>query len=187
MSPIEAAAIGLWLMLPALVPNTAAVLWGGGPPMDMGRTWKGKRVLGDGKTWRGFFGGALTGVACGVLETIVVGNSSMGISWGFGPWPVSVLTVFALAFGSMLGDCAGSFIKRRLDIKRGGRAPGLDQYNFVIGAIALALVLRPQWFLEHYVLGEGIFGLIIFLVVVPPLHRGVNIIGYKLGKKNVPW
>ncbi|HUU07508.1 MAG TPA: CDP-archaeol synthase, partial [Thermoplasmata archaeon] len=52
MSPFEAAFAGLWLMLPALIPNPAAVLVGGGTPMDLGRTWRGRRVLGDGKTWR---------------------------------------------------------------------------------------------------------------------------------------
>jgi CDP-2,3-bis-(O-geranylgeranyl)-sn-glycerol synthase len=174
-------------MLPALIPNTAAVLWGGGLPMDLGRSWRGKRILGDGKTWRGFIGGALTGVAFGVLEIVLVQNSSAPDSWGFGQWPESMVTVFALAFGSMIGDSAGSFVKRRFDINRGEKAPGLDQYNFVVGAFAFALILRPQWLLDHYVLANGIFGLILLLAVVPVLHRGVNIIGYKLGKKNVPW
>ncbi len=43
----------LWAMLPAYIPNNAAVLAGGGRPIDGGRTWGGRRVLGDGKTWRG--------------------------------------------------------------------------------------------------------------------------------------
>ncbi len=187
MSPIEAGLIGVWLMLPALIPNTAAVLWGGGLPMDFGRSWRGKRILGDGKTWRGFLGGALTGAAFGAFEILLAQNSGTPDSWGFGGWPESLATVFALAFGSMVGDSVGSFVKRRLDIGRGEKAPGLDQYNFVVGAVAFALILRPQWFLDHYVIGGGIFGLILLLIVVPILHRGVNIIGYKLGKKNVPW
>jgi CDP-2,3-bis-(O-geranylgeranyl)-sn-glycerol synthase len=187
MSPVEAALVGLWLMLPALIPNTAAVLWGGGTPMDFGRSWRGKRILGDGKTWRGFLGGALTGAAFGILEIVISQDPSVPASWGFGPWPESIATVFALAFGSMVGDSAGSFLKRRLDFERGEKAPGLDQYNFVVGAVAFALILRPQWFLDHYIFDSGIFGMILLLAVVPVLHRGVNIIGYKLGKKNVPW
>ena len=187
MQPAEAALVGLWLMLPALIPNTAAVIWGGGLPMDFGRSWRGKRILGDGKTWRGFFGGALTGVAFGILQVVLTQNSAALDSWGFGQWPESIVTVFALAFGSMVGDSAGSFVKRRLEIGRGAKAPGLDQYNFVVGAVAFALILRPQWFLGHYIFDNGIFGLILFLAVVPILHRGVNIIGYKLGRKNVPW
>jgi len=187
MSPLEAALAGVWLMLPALVPNSAAVMWGGGRPMDFGRSWRGKRILGDGKTWRGFFGGALTGVVVGLIQISIAEMLDAQASWGFGGWPWSICTLLSLSFGSMLGDSAGSFIKRRLDIGRGSKAPILDQYNFVIGAIVLVLAFRTDWFLDHFVEGNGIYGLILFLIVVPLLHRGVNIIGYKMGKKDVPW
>ena len=187
MTPAEAAVIGLWLMLPALIPNTAAVLWGGGMPMDFGRSWRGKRILGDGKTWRGFIGGSLTGAAFGLLEIAATESAGLSDVWGFGGVTVAVGTVFALAFGSMIGDSGGSFVKRRIGIGRGDKAPGLDQYNFVIGAFIFALIFRPEWLLHHYFIGNGIFGLILLLIVVPILHRGINIIGYKLGKKNVPW
>jgi len=175
------------LMLPALIPNSAAVLWGGGTPMDFGRSWRGRRILGDGKTWRGFVGGSLTGALFGV---VVIGLSELlgsQASWGYGGWPESLIAPFALAFGSLTGDCAGSFAKRRLGLERGGKAPVLDQYNFVAGAVAFALLLRPGWFVGHYVEGYGLAALIAFLIIVPVLHRGVNIIGYKLGKKDVPW
>lgn len=187
MTPLEAAVAGLWLMLPALIPNTAAVLWGGGTPMDFGRSWRGKRILGDGKTWRGFFGGALTGVAVGVLQIIAVDRLNEEVIWGFGGGWWALCTVLSLGFGSMLGDSMGSLIKRRLGVERGGKAPVLDQYNFVVGAVVLVLIFRGGWFLDHFVSNNGFYGLILFLVVVPILHRGVNIIGYKLGKKNVPW
>lgn len=187
MTPLEAALAGVWLMIPALIPNSAAVLFGGGKPMDLGRSWRGKRILGDGKTWRGFFGGALAGTAFGVVEIVVAHVAGAEGTWGFGAWPWSLCAVLSLAFGSMLGDSIGSFIKRRLEIGRGAKAPGLDQYNFVVGAFALVLLFRPDWFLDHYVDGNGVYGLMLFLIVVPLLHRGVNIIGYKLGKKNVPW
>ena len=87
----------------------------------------------------------------------------------------------------MLGDSVGSFVKRRLDIDRGQKAPVLDQYNFVVGAILIVLLSYPDWFLDHYWRDNGYYGLILLLIVVPVLHRGVNIIGYKMGKKNVPW
>ncbi len=174
-------------MLPALIPNSAAVLWGGGTPMDFGRSWRGKRVLGDGKTWRGFFGGAFTGVLFGVLQIGIAAALGKEQSWGFGEWPVALAVVFVLSFGSMLGDSTGSFVKRRFDIGRGAKAPILDQYNFIVGAILLTLLVFPDWFLDHYVRGDGIFALVLLLVLVPLLHRSANIIGYKMGKKNVPW
>jgi CDP-2,3-bis-(O-geranylgeranyl)-sn-glycerol synthase len=187
MSPLEAALSGIWLMVPALVPNSAAVLFGGGIPMDLGRSWRGKRLLGDGKTWRGFFGGALSGVFMGLL---LIGLSELaGESgpWGYGSFPWSVAVVASLSFGSMAGDSVGSFLKRRLGLERGGKAPVLDQYNFVVGAVLLVLLVDSRWFFDHYVDGNAIWGLVAFLVVVPLLHRGVNIIGYKMGRKDVPW
>jgi CDP-2,3-bis-(O-geranylgeranyl)-sn-glycerol synthase len=189
MTALETALAGLWLMLPALIPNAAAVLLGGGPPMDFGRTWKGKRILGDGKTWRGFFGGALTGVAIGLLQILAASRLEPHYQqiFGFGSWPGSLYAVLALGFGSMIGDSVGSFFKRRLGVERGAKAPVLDQYNFVIGAAVFVLIVRPGWFLDHYIKGNGLLGLLLLLIVVPLLHRGINIIGYKLGKKNVPW
>ena len=155
--------------------------------MDFGRSWKGKRILGDGKTWRGFFGGALTGFAFGLIQIGIVGALGSENVWGYGGWPWSLCTILSLGFGSMIGDSVGSFIKRRIGKERGAKAPVLDQYNFVVGAVVFVLLFRPDWFLEHFIDGNGIFGLILFLIVVPVLHRGVNIIGYKMGKKNVPW
>jgi len=174
-------------MLPALIPNSAAVVWGGGAPMDLGRSWRGKRILGDGKTWRGFFGGALTGALFGVLQIGLVAFLGNEQTWGFGDWPESLAVVLILSFGAMIGDSMGSFAKRRLDLNRGAKAPILDQYNFLVAALLLALLFFPDWTLDHYVRGDGILALLLLLLVVPLLHRGVNIIGYKMGKKNVPW
>ncbi len=187
MTPLETALAGVWLMLPALIPNSAAVLWGGGTPMDFGRSWKGTRVLGDGKTWRGFVGGALTGTVFGIFQIWLASALGAEPGWGLGDWPASLCVVLSLSFGSMLGDSAGSFVKRRLGRGRGSKTPGLDQYSFVLGAIILVLVFQQTWFREHYTDGDGIYGLVLFLIVVPVLHRAANIIGYKMGKKNVPW
>ena len=187
MSPVEAALAGLWLMLPALIPNSAAVLVGGGTPMDFGRSWNGRRILGDGKTWRGFVGGTAAGVLFGAFQIVVGDSAGLGDAWSHGEWPSAFVVVLCLGLGSMVGDSMGSFIKRRLGVERGIKAPGLDQYNFVIGAVVLVIVFRFDWFDLHFMEGNAIWGLVAVLVVVPLLHRGINIIGYKMGKKNVPW
>ena len=187
MSPMEAALAGLWLMLPALVPNPAAVLLGGGRPIDFGKSWRGTRLLGDGKTWRGFIGGSTCGIFVGLLQIGVVESADLGSAWSFGAWPSALVVVIGLGLGSMLGDSMGSFVKRRAGFDRGTKAPGLDQYNFIIGALVIVIVLRFDWFEEHYMEGNAIWGLVALMIVVPLLHRGINIIGYKLGKKNVPW
>ncbi len=187
MSPLEYALAGILLMLPALVPNSAAVLFGGGRPIDFGKSWRGKRLLGDGKTWRGFFGGVLTGFAVGMLAVTWTLMTDRQDAWGYGDLPWAAVIVAALSIGSMAGDSCGSFLKRRLGVGRGGKAPVLDQYNFVIGAMVLVLLVQPSWFMAHYIEGDGIWGLVAFLIAVPVMHRTANIIGYKIGKKNVPW
>jgi CDP-2,3-bis-(O-geranylgeranyl)-sn-glycerol synthase len=187
MGPLETVVAGIWLMLPALIPNSAAVLLGGGTPMDFGSSWRGKRILGDGKTWRGFFGGALAGALFGmIIAGVALAFESEG-DWGYGDWSTAAATVLSLSFGSMAGDAVGSFVKRRIGKGRGEKAIVLDQYNFVAGAFVLVLLVNPGWFVEHYFEGSGIVALIVFLIAVPLIHRGVNIIGYKMGKKDVPW
>jgi CDP-2,3-bis-(O-geranylgeranyl)-sn-glycerol synthase len=56
-----------------------------------------------------------------------------------------------------------------------------------MGSIILVLIFYPDWFIGNYWDGSGWIALITLLVAVPLLHRGVNIIGYKMGKKDVPW
>src|SRR2546426_3358421 len=55
---LEAIPQALWFFLPAFVANPMAVVFGGGTPIDFGRTLRDReRLFGDGKTWRGPPGG----------------------------------------------------------------------------------------------------------------------------------
>ena len=66
---IESFFIVLWIMMPAYLANTIAVLTGGKYPIDQGRIHSdGNRILGDGKTWSGLVGGTLGGVFIGFLQ-----------------------------------------------------------------------------------------------------------------------
>lgn len=187
MDYLTAALSGLVLFLPALLPNSAAVLFGGGTPVDFDRTWRGKRLLGDGKTWRGLFGGIGTGILVGLVLIALGALLGSPALLDYGPFPQSVGVVACLAAGSLLGDMVGAFVKRRLGLRRGQKAPVLDQYDFMAGALLLTLLFFPSWVMAHYVEGEAIAGLLTLLVFVPLLHRAVNIIGYRMGKKKEPW
>ncbi len=56
-------------VLPLWFGNAAPTILGGGPPIDGGRYWRdGKRILGEGKTIRGFWLGVLSG---GLLGTMI--------------------------------------------------------------------------------------------------------------------
>ena len=187
MDLILVALSGIFLFLPALVPNSAAVLFGGGTPVDFGRTWRGKRILGDGKTWTGLIGGIAAGTSLGIILAIATLTFDLPEQWTWGSGLDATAVVFALALGSLLGDMTGAFIKRRLGMERGHKAPILDQYDFVAGGLGITALLFPAWVASHYVNGESIVALIALLVFVPVLHRTVNIIGYKMGKKKEPW
>jgi CDP-2,3-bis-(O-geranylgeranyl)-sn-glycerol synthase len=178
---------GVFLFLPALRPNSAAVLFGGGTPVDMGWSWKGKRILGDGKTWRGLVGGVSAGTSLGLTLALLTISFDAPWLWRWGQGLEPLGLVFSLALGSLMGDMGGAFVKRRLGMERGQKAFGLDQYDFVVGALVLTFILFPQWVIQHYIEGEAILALLTLLVFVPVLHRGVNIIGFRLGKKKEPW
>ena len=187
-SLIIIALAALWVTIPAYLPNSAATLLGGGPPMDFGKKFRdGRRILGDGKSWRGFVGGSLVGILIGLIQIIAIYPFDPDRLWGFGPLPRAFLIISVLAVGSLLGDCLGSFIKRRVGRGRGAKAPGLDQYDFIIGAWILIIIADLNWFLETFIYDKQIIGLIAVIVITPLLHRGVNIIGYKIGAKDVPW
>ncbi|AFL95301.1 hypothetical protein CL1_1098 [Thermococcus cleftensis] len=160
-----------WYILPAYVANASPVLVGGGRPIDGGRTWKdGRRILGDGKTWRGFIGGVAIGTITGLVQYFITPDF-------YGDLGTAVLLAFLLSLGALLGDLIGSFFKRRANLPRGAPAIGLDQLGFLIAALALAYPVKT---LDS--------GQIIFLLVVSPfVHWGANYFAYKMGWKSVPW
>lgn len=184
---LEAIPQALWFFLPAYVANPMAVLWGGGPAIDFGRTWRdGERVFGDGKTWRGLFGGTLSGALLGLLLSLPFDLLAPASPWSFGA-PLEALGVSAvLAFGALLGDLVGAFIKRRMHKPRGAKAPVLDQYDFVVGGLLLSLLVSG-WAAPRFFSGDGWYGLLAIILITPALHRAVNVLGYKMGRKHEPW
>jgi len=192
---IAAIVNGLWLMLPAYLPNSFAAFWGsrkmnkyfGGPsrPIDLGTSWRGRRILGDGKTFRGTTGGICSGMLIGIVQ---MGIAAVTPLKGFGSgWPCWFFIIVLLSTGALLGDALGSFIKRRIGRERGADVPGLDQYDFVIGSWLLLLIFAPGWLWDNYFEGEHLFAAAAFLVITPFLHRAVNRAGFKMGVKEVPW
>lgn len=166
-------------MLPAYVPNSAAAAVGGGVPIDGGRCWSdGRRILGDGKTIRGFIGGVLCGCLVGGLQILVQGAPLFS-----GLPMMNPLAVILLATGALVGDMVKSFFKRRSGIDRGGKWPIVDQYDFVAGAFIFLLIGDPSFAFSTLTL--PVIGVV--LIITPALHRLVNIIGYTLGVKDVPW
>ena len=200
----------LFLMGPAYLANTIAVLTGGKYPIDQGKLHSdGNRILGDGKTWSGLIGGTIGGMASGVLlyfygipiiltvysildpkadwnssfyydlEKLEVDVSPWGESWDM------FVVFFLLSFGALFGDMAASFYKRRQNLQRGDKFALLDMYDFIFMSLLLCFIFQRDWLLSWIL--DGWVPLFTILILTPFLHRGVNIIGYKIGVKNEPW
>ena len=169
----------VWIMLPAYIPNPAAALLGGGTPVDFKRNYSdGHRMFGDGKTFRGLFFGVLAGIITGILLIWLYGTFALTFL------PQHTLTsVSLLALGALLGDLGKSFLKRRMGKVRGEKWPVADQLDLVVGAFILMLIFDPAWLFTYLTLPI----LIIIVILTLVLHRVVNIVGYVIGVKEVPW
>ena len=191
LSTVNTILIVLWVMGPAYIANSVAVLTGGRYPIDQGKiSSDGNRILGDGKTWSGLLGGTLGGIIFGIL--LDNGDSRMALEhltgeeyekslWGSNP----ILVFFLLSFGALLGDMTASFYKRRQNLQRGDKFALLDMYDFIFMSLLLCFIFERDWLLSWIL--DGTVPLFTILVLTPFLHRGVNIIGYKIGVKNEPW
>jgi CDP-2,3-bis-(O-geranylgeranyl)-sn-glycerol synthase len=166
----------LWLILPAYIANGSAVLVGGGKPVDFGKNWRdGKRILGDGKTWRGLFAGAFVGMTCGFGLAVVAKYAGLSDFEGF---PLMILIIFSLCFGALLGDIIESFFKRRIGRERGEDWIPFDQLDFVVGALLLCLFVSwilqlftsENWFLKSF----SIWHILVIVVITPFFHIFAN-------------
>jgi CDP-2,3-bis-(O-geranylgeranyl)-sn-glycerol synthase len=157
----------LWFIFPAYVANATPVVLGGGRPIDGGRKFTdGRPILGPGKTIRGFVAGLIAGTIFGAIQGAIVG-----------PLDTYVAAGFLLSLGALAGDLLGSFIKRRLNMPRGGAAPGLDQLGFLAMAVLLASPIKTPS-LEVF---------ITLLIITPFIHLATNFGGHKLGLKERPY
>lgn len=155
-------------ILPAYVANASPILFGGGRALDFGKKLKNHRIFGPNKTIRGLIAGILAGTLIGFGESV------------FFPvfLPFMLAVGVAESLGTHFGDLLGSFIKRRFNSEPGKNVAFLDQYLFVIFALAFA-----------YPLGNfpDTTGVIFILVLTGVLHVALNFIAHKIHLKSVPW
>lgn len=184
---IDLLILAIWLMLTAYIANPAAALLGGGRPIDMGKNFSdNKRILGDGKTVRGFVLGSLCGAIVGLLQIWLAPSIApylAGYVSGDLLLHASYMALFTMPVGALLGDIVKSFFKRRLGFERGAMMPLADQLDFVAGAWALTLLLDWQWFVSNFTMSI----IVTVIIITPVLHVATNLIGFKIGRKNVPW
>ena len=136
-------------------------------PLDRGRIWRGRPLLGPNKTWRGLL---VMPLATAVAVRIQVGLEckhprlaalSVIDRRRVGPWCEGAL----LGLAYIGAELPNSFVKRRLGIPAGGQAPRLagalqylvDQSDSVVGCLLMLRALgRPT---PRLVLAAGAIGL----------------------------
>jgi CDP-2,3-bis-(O-geranylgeranyl)-sn-glycerol synthase len=151
--------------VPTYCTNGAPVIFGGGRPIDFGRSFPdGERIFGDHKTIYGFVSGLVVGFVVALFESYFVS------------WDSFVVAILA-SLGALLGDLAGAFVKRRFKIKPGAPLPGVDQLDFVVGAILLVSTV--------FQITAG--SLLIVILVTPPIHLLTNIGAHLLRLKSNYW
>jgi CDP-2,3-bis-(O-geranylgeranyl)-sn-glycerol synthase len=193
--------LGMLGSVPAFFANAgmtfAGTFHGPGRPIDGGRMLRdGKRVFGEGKTWKGLIGGIIIGSTLSFLMIFVNIALYQGVFGGSPHWsdlklitpqevlffiqpsPLNfIMRTVLLSVGACFGDLIGSFFKRRTARERGTPFPLLDQLDFLLFAYLCAYAFFPlPW---YYILVISLF--------TPLVAVLANIVAYYLGKKHVPW
>lgn len=181
----------LWLVMPVLLGGLVHVLvikrrlWPAlaRVPLDGGRTWRGRRWLGENKTLRG----VVVMVIATTIFALIEGELWRRFEWARSISPVNYAEVpplrwgLLLGFGYVLGELPNSFLKRQLDIPPGGSTRGgrgvifwlADQLDSLIGVlVAIAMVWVPPW------------PVVVTMVAVTLIvHPAVALLMYVLGLK----
>ena len=165
--------------------------------IDGGRNWRdGRAVLGAGKTWRGVVAGSALGAATAFGQSFIRLTDVPFSDFGHGFTPIAPLILgLGFGFGAIVGDAAKSFFKRRTGREGGSPWVPFDQLDFVVGGLLFAAIASvillpwttgPIWWWQEFA-GTHWPRLVVLLLATPLLHFIVNIIGYKLRLKKVPW
>jgi hypothetical protein len=151
-------------------------------PLDAGAVWRGRRVFGDNKTWRG-----AAAMAAGVVLAALL-LRPVDAWWTRLPEPIRAAGVLPyatlLALGTVAAELPNSFVKRRLDVAPGARRRSplgvllvvLEQGDFVLGGW---LALAPLW-------AMNVAQAALAFVVVVAVHAALNVVGWAVGARDVP-
>jgi CDP-2,3-bis-(O-geranylgeranyl)-sn-glycerol synthase len=166
-----------WFFLPAGVANMAPVFANRIPilntwvqPIDGGKTYRGIRLLGDNKTWRGLLFGIFCAVVVALLQYRVFSNAA-GVSTFF-----IIAAGALLGFGALFGDALASFFKRQQKRPPGSSWFPVDQLDYIIGGLVFVFPLVQPRAVD----------MVYIVVIYFCLHLVTSYIGFLLGLKNKP-
>lgn len=172
----------LWFFLPAGLANAVPVVAAKLPglkhwdePMDFGKTWRGQRIFGANKTWRGLLAGI-------VVATLVIGLQkylfqstgwAVQVSWiDYSPTHIWLLGPL-LGAGALTADAIESSFKRRRHIPPGQPWFPFDQTDYIIGGCLLSLPLVQLTLVQYIWIFAVWFGMHLLAVFVF-YHLGIR-------------
>jgi len=177
----------LWFFAPAAYANMAPILANNisaikkyNQPIDFGKTFRGKRIFGSHKTFRGLLSGIIVATAVAGLQMLLFDSStwvqdlSPNLDYSH---PIVLLMGAAMGFGALFGDALKSFFKRQIDIKPGRGWFPFDQIDYIVGGIIFSLPfawLSPPTYLIIFIVGAL-------------LHPVINLLGWLLHLKDKPF
>lgn len=133
-----------WFFLPAAFANAIPVPIAKIPwlkkfeaPMDFGNTFRGKRIFGSHKTWRGFIAGVIMATLALWIQQLLVANYAWAANLtgqvDYEHLPTLILGPL-FAIGALGGDAIESFFKRQHGTPPGHGWFPWDQIDYIIGA-----------------------------------------------------
>lgn len=128
-------------------------------PLDGGRTYRGRRLFGDNKTWRGVVVMIAATSLVALLQSVARAPGLEYAGLDYSPGGLA-LTGALLGLGFVLGELPNSFLKRQRNVAPGARGSPLfvvlDQVDSLVGCLAcLCVVWVPPWTVWAWVLVLG--------------------------------
>lgn len=175
-----------WFMLPAAAANGAPIFSSRLPvmhswnvPIDFGKLFRGRPILGPHKTWRGLVSGMIVATLVLWLQQLLAAR----FGWAdYLSGPVDYAPLPTLLFGPLLGlgalggDAIESFFKRRRGTQSGKSWFPFDQLDYVIGALLVSLPFVVLSLRQY----------ICIVVMWFCLHIASTYIGWRMGLKDQP-
>jgi CDP-2,3-bis-(O-geranylgeranyl)-sn-glycerol synthase len=130
----------LWFFVPAYAADMSPILArelfpGLDAPLDGGLRFRGKRVLGSHKTWRGLAACVIAGSLAYAVQAAIHRGGFLGSLAVIDYDRYWVLPGVLMGLGTGVGDAVKSFFKRRARITPGATWLVFDQLDFFVGAL----------------------------------------------------
>jgi hypothetical protein len=184
---VDAAACAMFLVAAFVLAGVCQALWLASPssrrfarPLDGGRTFRGKRILGANKTYRGIL------VMVPATSAAFMMGAAVFRPTDYGLWPLSLVGYGALGLvagaGFVAGELPNSFLKRQLAIAPGAAARGpiacplfffVDRIDSALGMLAATLLAVPL----------PILTVVYVLAIGPVIHGLFSVLTFRLGGK----